>query len=366
MKGRLPVAFPTFSGAYVGTYTSGTQSKGIYFLSFSSHTGQGWVQPVAELVNPSYLLFSPDRRSLYAVSERLEYQGCCGGAAASFAIDWATGALFSTGLFPTFGKDPCHLSTDKEGKRLFVSNYTQGTCSIFPLLEDGRLLPMCQEIIHLRRQSMGEKPGNPLLQEWSHVHCARLFPDESKLLLCDLGVDRLVCYPYRQGTAVLKPCSSLLFPAGAGPRHFVFHPFLPVIYAACELSSRVAAISLDEKGNMKISQLLSTLPPNASGENACAAVKISSDGRFLYVSNRGHNSLACFSLNTEGKLEWMENIDCGGLCPRDIALDSTGNWLLSANQGSSSLSVFSRSQDTGRLQDTGQRVSVPCPVCLCF
>lgn len=132
---------PAFSGIYVGTYTFGTSSEGIYFLSFDQETGQGKAQPAAGLENPSYLLFSPDRRSLYAVSERLEYKGCCGGAAASFSVNWETGALSPTGIFPTFGKDPCHLNTDSSGKRLFVSNYTEGTCSVFPLLGDGRLLP---------------------------------------------------------------------------------------------------------------------------------------------------------------------------------------------------------------------------------
>lgn len=355
-----------FSGAYVGTYTNGTESKGIYQLSFSSLTGKGQVQPAAELVNPSYLLFSPDRRSLYAVSERLEYQGCCGGAAASFSIDWGTGALSPTGIFPTFGKDPCHLSTDREGQRLFVSNYTQGTCSVFPLLEDGRLLPMCQEIAHPGRQAMGERPGNPLLQEWSHIHCARLSPDQTKLLLCDLGIDRLMCYPYEQGAAALEPCSSLLFPAGTGPRHFLFHSSLPVLYAACELGSKAAKVTWDQEGRLELSQLLSTLPQGSQIENFCAAIRISPDGRFLYISNRGHNSIACFSLNDEGDLSWMEAVDCGGIYPRDIALDATGNWLISANQGSDSLSVFSRNPDTGRLRDTGERIAVPCPVCLCF
>jgi 6-phosphogluconolactonase len=349
---------------YVGTYT-GPKSKGIYAYRFDAATGQlASLGLVAETVNPSFLAVDPSRRFLYAVNEVSSYQGANSGGVSAFAIDRKTGKLSFLNEVRSRGADPCHVSVDKTGKYVLVANYTGGSVAVFPVLEDGRLGEPSAFVQHTGSSV------NPKRQEGPHAHSINTSPDNRFALAADLGLDELLVYrfdatkgtltPNRPGFAKVTP--------GAGPRHFVFSPNGKFVYVISEMGSIISAFSYDAAGGvLHALQSISTLPKDFKGENNDAEVQVYPTGKFLYGSNRGHDSIAVFAIDSaKGTLRPVEIVPTGGKEPRNFEIDPTGTYLFAANQNSDDIVVFRIDAKTGRLTPTDQVLKVGSPVCVIF
>jgi len=352
---------------YVGTYT-GPKSKGIYAYHFDASTGRVVpLGPVAESVNPSFLAVDPSRRFLYAVNEVADYQGRQGdktGGVTAFAIDPHTGALTFLNEVASGGPGPCHVSLDKTGKYVLVANYDGGSVAVFPRLADGRLGEASAFVQHTGHSV------NPQRQEGPHAHCILTSPDNRFALAADLGLDQLLVYRFDAAHGTLAPNDPPFAKAepGAGPRHFAFAPSGRFVYLINEIGSSVTAFSFDERrGTLAKLETVSTLPKDFKGANDCAEIAVSRDGRFLYGSNRGHNSVAVFAIDPgKGTLTPVEHVATQGKTPRNFALDPTGKYLFAANQDSDSIVMFQIDPNTGRLTPTGQVLDAPSPVCVTF
>lgn len=343
---------------YVGTYTDAGRRDGIYLVRMDSASGAlERVVAVDAGSNPSFLTIHPDGRVLYAVNETNV------GAVRAFGIDVTSGALTAMNEFPSEGAAPCYVSTDRKGRAVFVANYTGGTVAMMPLDETNGLSAAAQV-----KQHMGTGPVASR-QEKAHAHCIIPHPNNKLVLAADLGVDRVLVYRFDDETGLLTHLeqSDGVLPPGTGPRHLVFHPRLPLVYLAGELNSTVTALRCDaDTGALTVAQSLTTLPAGYTGQNSPADIHVSPDGRALYVSNRGHNSVAVYSINDRGTLALAQTMSTGGDWPRNFTLDPTGRWLLAANQRSNSIVVFARDPQSGRLTTTSQRLDIPSPVCLRF
>ncbi len=350
---------------YIGTYTEGAQRDGIYLLRMDRRSGQlRQVGSVDAGANPSFLAIHPNGRVLYAVNEIDKYNGRATGAVSAFAIARKTGALTRLDEQASEGAAPCFVSVDRNGRVVLVANYNGGSVALLPIGADGSLA----SATHVEKHT-GSGP-NAERQEAPHAHCIVADPSNRFALAADLGVDRV--YVYRldlegkslrhieAGDGVMRP--------GAGPRHIAFHPTLPLVYVACELDSTVATLRFDaERGALSPLDVHSTVPAGWTGVNYPADIHIAPSGRTLYVSNRGHNSLAVFSVaESTGALALEQVVSTDGDWPRNFSLDPTGRWLLVANQRSDSVVVFGRDQESGRLTPTRQRIALPRPVCLRF
>ncbi|MBZ5679010.1 MAG: lactonase family protein [Acidobacteriia bacterium] len=351
---------------YVGTYTEhGTNSKGIYAYRFDSETVR--LTPlgvVAETVNPSFVAVHPNRRFLYAVNEVTNYKSQSSGAISAFAIDRATGKLTLLNEVPSRGADPCYVTLDKTGKYVLVANYTGGNVAVFPVLDDGRLGDASAFVQH-----SGHGP-DPERQEGPHAHSIDLSPDNHYALVDDLGLDELLVYHFDSAKGSLTPNDPKFakLKDGAGPRHFAFHPNGKFAYVISELQSTVTVFTYDAaKGVLQSLQTISTLPKEFSGHNDDAEVQVHPSGRFLYASNRGHDSIAVFAIDEhKGTLTVVQDVPTQGKTPRNFEIDPTGSLLFAANQESNSIVVFRIDAKSGKLTPTGQVLDVPAPVCVKF
>ena len=346
---------------YVGTYTEGTRSEGLYLLRMDRRSGK--LQRIGSVdagPNPSFLAIHPNRHVLYAVNE-LEK-----GAVRAFAIARDTGALTRLNEQPSEGGAPCYVSLDRSGRVVLVANYVAGSIALLPVGANGALGPAAQVVQHTGKGPNAERQAAP------HAHCILADPSNRFVLAADLGADRVYVYALHLdgkslrhvegGDAVMRP--------GAGPRHVAFHPTLPLVFVANELDSTVATLRFDKaRGALSPKATVSTVPADWTGTNYPADIHVAANGRALYVSNRGHNSIAVFSVaESTGALVLDQTISTEGDWPRNFSLDPTGRWLLVANQRSDSVVVFGRDPDTGRLTATRppQRIAIPSPVCLRF
>jgi 6-phosphogluconolactonase len=348
---------------YVGTYT-GPKSKGIH--AFRYDTAKTTFDPlgtVAEMARPSFLAFSPDRRFLYAVSE-LGNSGKSEGYVYAFAIDRAMGKLTFLNRQTSGGGGACHLVVDKTGKFLLVANYGTGSAASFPIQSDGSLGGLVSKM-----QFAGSGP-NQARQKGPHAHAVVLSPDNRFLFVPDLGADRIRIFHFDPKSGVLSPNTpaDVAVKPGAGPRHFTFSPDGHFAYLICEMGSLVVAYRYDASaGSLTEIQTASTLPDGFAGENNCAEIEVGPGGRFLYASNRGHDSIAVFSIDRKtGKLERIQIESTHGRTPRNFAIDPTGRHLLAADQDSDRIVVFNRDSRSGKLSAAGKTVDVPSPVCLLF
>jgi len=338
---------------YVGTYT-----ENIYLVRMDRRSGElVRVGSVNAGANPSFLSMHPNGRVLYAVNESEPT-----GAVSAFVIDRATGALTPLNEQPSGGGAPCYVSVDRSGRAALVANYAGGNVALLPIEANGALAPA-----HVV-QHTGKGP-TPSRQESPHAHSIIPDPSNRFALAADLGADRVFVYRldldgkalrHEGGDAVMKP--------GAGPRHIAFHPTLPLVFVANELDSTVAALRFDSgSGALSPHSTVSTLPAGWTGTNYPADIHVAANGRTLYVSNRGHNSIAVFTIaESTGALALEQVISTAGDWPRNFSLDPTGRWLLVGNQRSDSVVVFGRDPDNGRLTPTRQRLALPSPVCLRF
>jgi 6-phosphogluconolactonase len=347
---------------YVGTYTSG-ESKGIYRLVLD--LANGALTPEGEptdTVNPSFLALHPGGRFLYAVNETGDARRDPSGGVSAFAVDRKTGALTFLNRQPSGGPAPCHLTLDKAGRHLLVANYWDGSVSVFPVGADGRLGTATARVQHEGKGPNAERQDGP------HAHSVNLDGAGRFAFVADLGTDRLAVYRYDDAKGTLAPNvpPAAVLPPGAGPRHFAFHPDGRHAYVINELDSTIAVFDYDAaRGALAPTQTAPTLPAGFTGPNTTAEVVVRPDGRFVYGSNRGHDSLALFAVEpASGKLTPIGHQPTLGHTPRNFAIDPTGTFLLAANQGSDNVVVFRIDPARGTLTPVGQPTRVPKPVCL--
>ena len=348
---------------YVGTYTEKTASKGIYLLRLSPGSGAMAIDGVAaETLNPSFVALSPDGSAAFAVNEVGQLDGLPGGGVTAFGRDVASGALRTLGRELTKGADPCYVSTDRTGRFLFVANYSGGSVAMYPVLGAGGIGAMTAFIQH-----HGHGP-NAERQEGPHAHCVIPDPMNRFVLVADLGIDRIMVYRFDAATGKLNTATAgqgMLAP-GAGPRHLAFHPNGRVLYVTNELSSTVTAFRYDaETGSLTELQTVPSVNEPTTVQNFPADIHVHPSGRFLYMSNRGHNSIAAFAIDpATAKLAPLQLTPTEGDWPRNFAIDPSGEFLIVANQRSDSIHSFRIDSRTGKLRSTGHRVSIPAPVCL--
>jgi 6-phosphogluconolactonase len=362
-RGRLGFADEPL--LYVGTYTEGGRRDGIHLVRMNSQTGAlRRVATVDAGSNPSFLAIHPNGRSLFAVNEVNEMGGKATGSIRSFTIDADDGGLTQIDEKPSEGAAPCYVSADRTGKVLLVANYVSGTVAMLAVDDDGFLNNASQVVQHA---GTGK---NPTRQDHAHAHCIIPHPSNRFALAADLGIDRVLVYRLDVDGGTLKHVdqSDAVMTPGTGPRHLAFHPTLPIVYVAGELNSSVSALRCDPNtAALSVMQTLAMLPAGFTGENFPADIHVAPNGRALYVSNRGHNSVAVFSIAARtGALTLEQVISSGGDWPRNFSIDPTGRWLLVANQRSGSVVVFGRDVESGRLTRTSQRIDVPTPACLRF
>jgi 6-phosphogluconolactonase len=360
------VVGPADTLVYVGTYT-GPESKGIYLFRLRPEGPAPFLEPLGlavEFPQPSFLTLDPGRRLLFAVNESGSWNGRPTGSVASFAIDPASGRLRKVSEVSSGGTAPCHLVLDRTGRNLLVANYSAGNVALIRVGTDGRLSEPSSI-----RQHAGSSI-NRQRQEAPHAHAVNLDPAERFLFVCDLGIDRVMIYRFdaERGTITPhEPASAPLKP-GAGPRHMVFRPDGRFAYVVNELDSTVTVFAYDAaRGRLTEIQSISTLPSGFTGRSTTAEIQIHPNGRFLFASNRGHDSLASFRIDQEkGTLTSAGHHPTGGRTPRHFGFDPSGTLVAMGNQDSGTIVLARLDPNTGALTSSTRVASAPSPVCHVF
>jgi 6-phosphogluconolactonase len=354
----IPQSVQAAELVYIGTYTRET-SKGIYAFRFDAASGK--LTPLglaAEIKNPSFVAIHPNQRFLYAVGESE------GGSVTAYSIDRQSGKLTALNTVSAKGGGPCHVNLDSTGSSLAVANYGTGSVTMYPVQADGRL---------------GEASGfdqhkgssaDPRRQQGPHAHSVDFSPDNRFLMSSDLGLDQVLIYkfdPKKSSMTANDPPFGRVKP-GSGPRHFAFHPSARFAYVINEIASTVTAFAYDAaRGALTELQTLSTLPQGFSESNSTAELEMHPSGKFLYGSNRGHNSIAVFAIDQQkGSLTLVDNVSTQGEVPRNFAIDPSGKFLFAANQQTDNIVLFRIDGETGKLSPTGESVEVDAPVCIRF
>ena len=357
----LSTAYAESIDVYFGTYTSGNNgSKGIYRSVLNTDTGE-LATPVlaAEAKNPSFLEIHPNGKFLYAVSES-------GGAGivSAYAIDSETKNLKLLNSQPSGGSGPCHVNIDYTGKNVLIANYGSGSASVIPIKPDGSLAKPTGFVQH-EGSSI-----NPQRQKSPHAHSINVSPDNRFAFVADLGLDKVMIYKLDvdKGTITANDPAYAKVKPGAGPRHFSFGVDGKYAYVINELDATITAFSYEPlSGTLTEIQTITTLPDEFAGRNSCAEVRVHPSGRFLYGSNRGHNSIAVYRINkSKGTLTFVEHEKAEIKTPRNFNIDPTGKFCLVANQGGNSVVVFQINPKTGALEPTGNKISIGKPVCIRF
>ncbi len=350
--------------AYIGTYT-GPNSEGIY--AYQVEVASGLVTPrgcVGRTAHPSFLALHPSGRFVYAVSEVNSATGQPSGAVVAFAVDRQTGLLTPINTQASGGAGPCHLTVDQSGRHVLVANYGGGSVAVLPIREDGSLGEATCVVRHTGSSV------HPQRQRQPHAHSVNLSPDNRHALVADLGIDQVVVYRFDAERGMLATPAAYIFeaPPGSGPRHLAFHPNGRIVLVLNELSSRLMLLEFDPPtGHLTLRQSVSTLPEGFSGSNTTAEVAVHPNGRFAYASNRGHDSIAVFQLDTNRwDLQLIQHAATGGHTPRHFALDPSGQSLWAANQASHTVVRFRVDPATGRLERIGPALEVGNPVCVRF
>ncbi|MFN8526474.1 MAG: lactonase family protein [Chloroflexota bacterium] len=355
---------------YIGTYTKKMphvqgKAEGIYTCSFDPTTGRlSRLGQIAVAVNPSYLALTPDNRFLYSAGEFGGDDGEASGLITAFSRDSTTGVLTKLNSQPSHGEWPCHVSVDATGSLVMAANYRSGSVAAFPIKLDGSLGVATATIQH-RGTSV-----HPTRQQGPHAHSIWPDPQNRFALAADLGTDRIQVYRMDSSAGTLTPNDppGIGLAPGAGPRHLDFHPNGRVVYAINEIGNTITAFSYEPRlGLLSGIQTVPTLPPGFNGQNTTADVHVHQNGRFVYGSNRGHNSIVAFQVDpSSGHLSYVGHTSSGGQRPRNFAIDPSGRFLLVANQDSDNILTLGIDQDTGALKPTGLELSIPSPVCIRF
>ena len=355
----LTTIMPSFASEtfYLGTYTHPGKSDGIYRYELDPATGAVTEHGLAvKSASPSFLALHPGGKFLYAVNEIDK------GTVSAFAIE-SDGALRELNRQPSRGNAPTHLALDHAGRCALVANYNSGSVAALPIHDDGTL----GEVTGLMKQT-GFGPDK-LRQEAPHAHSVYVSADDTHVFSCDLGLDRVFKYRLEAATGGLaagEPPFTAMAPA-SGPRHLSLTPGDKRIYVVEEMANAIEVLEREESGAYRLVQKIGTLPEEFHGSSTAAEIALHPNGRFLYCTNRGHDSLAAFSVNeTNGRLTLLGHTSTQGQGPRFFTIDPSGNFLLAANQTSGDVFVFRLDQTTGALKPTGYSFRQSEPVCIVF
>ncbi len=348
---------------YIGTYTTGDSiSKGIYTCSFDNETGK-LTEPAlaAELKNPSFLAIHPSGKFLFAVNEISEGEGKGAGGVTALKIN-ADGTLTEINHQPSLGGAPCHCNVDATGTSLLIANYMGGNIVVYPIEANGSLKPASCNMQH--EGSSADKSR----QDGPHAHSINLSSDNKFAYAADLGLDKVMIYNFDAKQHLLTPARQpfVSVTPGGGPRHFAIHPSGKFAYTNNEITLVVTAFRRDPAdGGLTSIQDISTIPRGFDGRKSTAECLAHPSGRFLYVSNRGHETITAYTIDqSTGLLTYVENEPTGGNEPRNFFIDPSGKWLLAENQNSDTVFVFKIDQETGELAPTGDSIKVGRPVCI--
>ena len=349
---------------YIGTYTW-KASKGIYLSRLDPATGALEAPVLAgAATNPSFVAIHPSRRFLYAVGEVDRFGGQKGGVLSAFAVDPQSGKLTLLNQRSSRGPGPCHVAVDRTGRWALVANYSGGSVACLPIQQDGRLGEATDFVQH-KGSSV-----NPQRQQGPHAHAAYFDAANRFVFVPDLGLDKVMIYRFdaAKGKLVPNDPAFVAMAPGAGPRHLAFHPNGRFAYVINEINSTVTVLSYDAAGGaLKPIESVSTLPEGFRGKSTTAEVAVHPFGKFLYGSNRGHDSIVAFAIDAEsGKLRLIGHEPTQGKTPRNFAIDVLGDFLVAANQDSDNVVVFRIDAQSGKLQATGQSIKVGSPVCVEF
>lgn len=349
---------------YFGTYTGHT-SKGIYVARFDPSTGKLTTPELAaETKNPTFLALDSEQRCLYAVNEINDFGEGHSGAVSAFSLDPKTGKLAFLNQQPSGGPGPCHLAVARNGACVLVANYVGGSVAVLPLGRDGRLSQPSSTIQH------HGSSVNPQRQEGPHAHFITWDPLNRFVLTCDLGLDQVLFYQLKAPQLVLAPHDSPAFAVkpGSGPRHLAFSQSGRYAYLLNEMASTLIVCSYNsQRGELTEIQSVSTLPEDFRGENTCAEVALHPTGKFIYTSNRGHNSIAVFAVDAAtGMVRPLQHQPTQGKTPRHFLLEPGGRWLIAENQDSDNVVVLAIDGQSGRLASTGITQTIGAPVCAVF
>lgn len=347
---------------YIGTRTA-AESEGIYVYSLDGDTGA--LEPVTKFAgidNPTYLTLHPQDNYLYAINEVTNFGAGEAGGVTAFTLDPETGILTLLNQQSSEGPGPCYISVDQTGELALVANYAGGSVSILPIEQDGSLAPASDFVQH------SGSSVNPQRQAGPHAHSIQPDPTNRYAFAADLGLDKLLAYRLDLDEGKLEPNDEpwVELAPGAGPRHFAFHPNGEYVYVITELANTIVAFSYDEdRGALDEIQTVSALPEGFEETNYCADIHILPSGKFLYGSNRGHDSIVIFSIDEEtGRLTYVDHESTQGETPRNFCIDPSGSFLLAANQDTDNIVTFHIDQETGKLTPTGHQANVSMPVCL--
>jgi len=346
---------------YVGTYTRSGRSEGISSFHQDPRSGKLTLLHTVAAVDPSFLTLDPRGRVLFAVSEGMGREG---GGVASFKLEGSAGQLSPLSYQPSLGGEPCHLCCDPTGRWVLVANHEHGSVVVLPVDADGRLGPVADF-----RQHVGSGPG--ATQTGPHAHFVSFDLPGQRVLVADKGIDKMMVYQLDAQTGKLVPNDPPFgtLHAGAAPRHLAFHPSGRFAYVNGEADMTITAFGYDaQRGALDELQVLSTLPAGAAVDGCSTAeIAVEPAGRFVYVSNRGHDSIAIFGIDqTNGHLTAAGHVPTQGQTPRNFAIDPTGTFLYAANQGSDTIVHFRIDPQSGQLTPTGDITSVGAPVCILF
>jgi 6-phosphogluconolactonase len=372
-----PPASPHSYLVLVGTYTHKTASKGIYAFSYDTDSGKLTPKGVAaETADPSFVAIHPSGKYAYAVNETGKQS-----AVSAFALDAQTGQLTLLNQLPALGEDPCYISFDKTGKFVLIANYTSGNVAVFPILPDGKLGEHTAALT-----DSGTLGPNQERQEGPHAHWIELSAHNRYAYVADLGLDRVLIYKFDAAKGTLTPgdasppaataaagsakpndaFSATLSP-GTGPRHVAFSRAGNFMYVLGEVKSTVTVFANDSNESYRAIQTISTLPAGFSGRNDTAEIAMHPNGKWLYASNRGNDTIAVFEVEPgKGTLRLVADVPTGGKEPRHFAIDPAGKYLLAENQNSDTIVTFRIDPASGKLTRTGDVAQVPAPVCLAF
>ncbi len=362
MNRRTALTAPGKILVYIGTYTQ-RGSRGVYLSNLDMKTGELSTPTLAaETKDPTFLAIHQNRKFLYAANEITDFDGKPAGAVSAYRIDAKSGKLTLINQQSSRGQGPCHLIVDRSGNNVLVANYGGGSVACLPINPDGSLGPSTSFVQH------GGSSVNKQRQEGPHAHSINVDAANRFAFAADLGLDQIIIYKFDADKSELNennPHSARVAP-GSGPRHFAFHPNGRFAYVINEMSSTVTAFSFNGRnGGLTEFQTISTLPSGYTGSTSCAEVQVHPSGKFLYGSNRGHDSIAIFSIDqSTGKLTAIGHQSTEGKTPRNFAIDPSGTFLLAENQDSNSVVVFRIDPLSGKLAATGHRIDVPMPVCI--
>ena len=344
--------------AYVGNYTNKTDSKGIYEFRFDAATGKmSGLELAGATKDPSWVVVHPSGKYLYAANEMGK-----GSSVSAFAIDRPSGKLTFLNQLPSLGEDPCHLSFDRTGKFLLSANYSSGNVVVYPILADGKLGEHTALL-----EDKGKTGPDAKRQDRSHAHWIATSENNQFVYVADLGLDQVLVYKFDAAKGTLAAAAAADFKPGTGPRHVAFSRDRKYMYVLGELTSTVTVFASDGPEKFRSVQNVPMLPAGFSGRNDGAEIEIHPSGKFLYASNRGHDSIVAYAIDPKnGTLTQIEDVPTGGKEPRHFAIDPTGSFLLAENQNTNMIVELRIDPATGKLTATGETLTVPSPICISF